>query len=746
MHDFRQLSPLDFENFVRDLLQEELKLRIESFGPGKDGGIDFRFAQAGKKTIVQVKHYVESPPRSLVRAAVKENEKIARLKADRYIFVTSAGLSPALKEQIIEAMPNAPLAHEDVIGREDLNNLLQRHPKILRQHFKLWLTNTETLDRIVHSGIYNRTDAELEQIKSLVPRFVQNSSVADAEKILEARGALIIAGEPGVGKTTLARVVTWLHLEQGWRVFVVDDLKEAMDVCTVGDKRLIFLDDFLGQISLTNDAIRNVDQRLPIFLDRVRNNKDLRFVLTTRRYLLTQAQQQSARLSSEKVIASELILNVGAYTRSIRAQIVYNHIYFSSLSAEEKKSLLRDNFYLKMIDHPNFSPRLIDLLTTADYQMLQGAPIEKVVLNVLNNPAELWETPYRAHLTEDSRVVMLALFFSDYSVPVEKLMQSFRRISNALGIDKPDSTVVARFRQALKPLEGSVTSHSNGNVYFSNPGLQDFLSNVIIEDHLLPAVVRASQTYNELSNAWDFYEKHVALCRPHMPGEDIWSKALSRLISAGESTAVRIVLLGITICNALDDNKDILQSTEQALQCLRLDAIDSNDEHYCRHALELYQNLSMEAQKFLPSISLLVEATADMLGSCGDQLSLDEIEILARAIEVYGEKPRLAKTAANAAMSGLLTELSERLYDISSIDELESFEYNLTRALTKFDLAFDTSAKTKMVEHREYLEQKEAEEEDDGYKPVTRSPRDSEVSDADIKSLFTTLIEAQERE
>ena len=43
MHDFRTLSPLDFEELVRDLLQEELGLRFESFGSGPDLGIDFRF-------------------------------------------------------------------------------------------------------------------------------------------------------------------------------------------------------------------------------------------------------------------------------------------------------------------------------------------------------------------------------------------------------------------------------------------------------------------------------------------------------------------------------------------------------------------------------------------------------------------------------------------------------------------------------------------------------------------------------
>ena len=53
MYDFRTLSPIDFELLVRDLLQAEFNITMESFGPGKDGGIDFRFAVADQGVVVQ---------------------------------------------------------------------------------------------------------------------------------------------------------------------------------------------------------------------------------------------------------------------------------------------------------------------------------------------------------------------------------------------------------------------------------------------------------------------------------------------------------------------------------------------------------------------------------------------------------------------------------------------------------------------------------------------------------------------
>src|ERR1051325_3167350 len=285
MYDFRTLSPIDFEELVRDLLQAELGLRMESFGPGRDLGIDFRFATVDGKAIVQAKHYLDSGVDALVRKARQENQKVLKLAPARYLFATSAALTQASQIKLQRAMPDAPLAEDDIFGREDLNNLLRRHPEIELKHFKLWLASAAVLERILHSGMYNRTEAEMEIIRDMVPKFVHNDSVSAAEKVLARTGALIISGEPGVGKTTLARLLLWLHAEQDWRISVIDDIKEAFEINTEGENRLIFFDDFLGQVRLSMDLVRGTDQRFLPFLHKVRANKNIRFILTTRDYI-----------------------------------------------------------------------------------------------------------------------------------------------------------------------------------------------------------------------------------------------------------------------------------------------------------------------------------------------------------------------------------------------------------------------------------------------------------------------------
>jgi hypothetical protein len=505
MYDFRTLSPLDFEDLVRDLLQAEFGLLFESFGPGRDLGIDFRFAYGGGNAIVQAKHCPDATLADLLRLARGENEKVSKLKPRRYLLATSAVLTPHSKSKVREAFAAAPLALTDIFGRDDVNNLLGRHKAIERKHFKLWLASTAVLERILHSGVYNRTAAEMEIVQKMVPKFVHNQSVARAEEILSKHGALIITGEPGVGKSTLARMLLWLHAEQNWTIFVIDDIKEAFEMASEGEKRLIFFDDFLGQVRLSTDLIRGVDQRFHPFLQRVRANKDIRFILTSRDYILHQAQAQSTRLSSWAVNAIEFTLNVGTYTRAARAQMLFNHLYFSDISAQERDALLEDDFFLRVIDHRNFNPRLIDLLTTADYISITGLPIRDIVQTVLENPQELWETPYRNHVSAEARALMLALFFNDENPSIAALERAFGRMAKVMELPfgAPDTPV--KFRSALREIEGSVLAIQERRVTFANPGIRDFLQRAVDEDKFLPFAVDAVTEFAELNQAWKFF-------------------------------------------------------------------------------------------------------------------------------------------------------------------------------------------------------------------------------------------------
>ncbi|MGD0634483.1 MAG: restriction endonuclease [Beijerinckiaceae bacterium] len=145
MYEFKQLSPADFEDLTRDLLQKQWGIHLESFKNGRDQGIDLRYSAIhAQNIIIQCKHFAGSTVSKLVsELRNKEAPKVAKLAPSRYILVTSLSLSPTDKDKIKSVLNPYILTTQDIFGAGELNNLLGLHPDIETKHFKLWLSSVE---------------------------------------------------------------------------------------------------------------------------------------------------------------------------------------------------------------------------------------------------------------------------------------------------------------------------------------------------------------------------------------------------------------------------------------------------------------------------------------------------------------------------------------------------------------------------------------------------------------------------
>lgn len=181
------LSPEDFEHLVADLLSCEWNVRIELFKSGKDKGIDLRNTRAlgsPSITIIQCKRYSPHRFTELVRALKSERQKIARLKPARYVLATSVPLSPENKKTLMETLAPWCRSTEDIYGATELNALLRKFPEVEKAHFKLWIGSTSVLERILHSRVFNITQATVESIRSHLSRLVMHKGFDRALEIL----------------------------------------------------------------------------------------------------------------------------------------------------------------------------------------------------------------------------------------------------------------------------------------------------------------------------------------------------------------------------------------------------------------------------------------------------------------------------------------------------------------------------------------------------------------------------------
>ena len=482
MYDFKALSAYDFEVLVRDLLQRKLGVILESFKSGRDGGIDLRHAPARDGgLLVQCKHYAGTGYSGLLAALKEERHKVQRLAPNRYCVATSVPLSPANKQEIRGLFAPWCRSDEDVIGLEDLNNLLGLHPEIERQHYKLWLTSTAILERVVHSDVYNQTVALVGSIQHKARLYVQNESFFDALALLKDHKYCIISGIPGIGKTFLAEILLLEHVRLGFEPVVVrSHIIEAFKLLKDATRQVFYYDDFLGQTGWEDKLEKNEEQSILDFIAYVRSHRNAVFILTTREYILQQARNVYEKLSAADFDHAKCIIKLESYTRRNKARILLNHIFFSDLPLEYRRVLARKENLLKIIDHRNYSPRIVEwmsgLRNVRDYS---PETYPTIFLDTLDDPTKLWIHAYRNHLSPAARSMLLVLFSFQTAVDIDDLREAFE----AFRLLEAKRFAIMRspneFNTALDELEGSFIRCERNSmvivVAFHNPSVRDFL-------------------------------------------------------------------------------------------------------------------------------------------------------------------------------------------------------------------------------------------------------------------------------
>lgn len=754
-YDFQQLSPHDLETLVRDLLQAEWGVLLESFKTGRDGGIDLRYAHGPNNLVVQVKHYVKTGIVGLLRDLKIEVAKVTALKPSCYILATSVPLSPANKEAIAQVFSGA-LAVANVKGQEDLNNLLGRHPNVEHTHYKLWLASRAVLDRVLHSDVITQTEFQVEKVHATIRRNVRSDAYPKALEILNRDRVVIISGAPGVGKTTLANMLLYTHLERDWEpVIIRRDIAEGQKLFQRGKPQIFYFDDFMGATFLGDRAsglLHNEDRAISDFIDLVRASPGARLILTTREHIFGQAVATSERLRQAGLDSHKLILRIGEYSFGQKAQILYNHLYFSDLPEAYKDALLASDFYLEIVRHPKFNPRLIEWLSS--FRRINSVPpagYQDFVRNLLRDPSEVWLHAYEQQLSDAGRSLLLALYSLGGKAEGVVLQPAFKKLHEARS---------TRWGLPRRPEDWAIAMAELANAFLRPTGKSAFevLDPSVID--LLNAVIRKAPEnavdlvlgavdFSQVERVWEIGKNDAPAIRAALiQGGAPVAMSIGRLITrphrlvafAGRVGSIQwteeariAVILPLTDAMKTQGMLELAKSLKDALVAAWLErGVHINDGVEALRALEHVSWQPLKAHDLEHQLAKRLVDQAQI--GCRS----DELREIVSVLDLEGPENAATLTALQVAFEASRGSIALEISDCRTDDEFKGLrgDYELLARNLRVDVSSELEElENAYSEYSEYEEQR-AEQMMDEYKGRYR---ESSASEDSVRDMFASL-------
>lgn len=513
------LDSTTFEQFSKDILEIRENLEFEIFGEGKDNGIDLRCQNNEKLIIAQVKKY-DNFNSLFSHLKNKELKKVKKLNPNRYILVVSVKLTPERKRKIKELFDNFIINENDIIGEEQLNSMLRtpKYKSIENEYYQLWINSSNVLRNLikeeVNNDIYVQSKHELNEIQKSSKIYVKSTIFEKALLKLNKNKCILICGEPGIGKSILARNLCayFMNKNKDMQFVFVNNVKEVQRVYNEEKSQIFFLDDFWGS-KLDSNFKGNEEYLLKRIIQMIRSSKNKMLILTSREYILKEGYAEYPELEGffDKY---KFQMSINDYSDLVKAKILFRHLNNSKLDKNIVFQLAEG--YKEIIYNDNYNPRIIEeLIENLENEEYQIDNYLNFFLKYLNNPEELWKSIFKKQCEGAQLIAILMIVFNN-PIEIDEIKRLFYKC-----IDY-DFRINARkkdFNKYISQLENTIITtykddcYSDDKVFvkFKNSSIELYIFKYFNEnlDEYAKNIIMNSEYLNNLMyliGYWNFFD------------------------------------------------------------------------------------------------------------------------------------------------------------------------------------------------------------------------------------------------
>lgn len=326
-----------FQDLCGTILGEVLGQTSAVWAPTNDAGRDGAFV--GRWTpgpnevyeghfVVQAKHTSAQGAPLTISIFEDELAKVSALvaggRADIYVLMTNHRVTSRLELQLVEGLRQRGIEHVLILGDHWISKQVYESSRLRALVPRVY--GIGDLGEVIDARAYQQACAVLASYQDEIRTFVPTDAYHRALRALEEHRFVVLVGEPGSGKSTIAAVLAWLAADQ-WKlspIVVADPRRFEPHWNPDRVDQLFWADDAFGPIQY--DSARAIEWRQLARELRAAVKRGTRFILTTRDYIFHEARDVFRASDLPVADVSQVVIGVEELSLEEKEAILYNHI------------------------------------------------------------------------------------------------------------------------------------------------------------------------------------------------------------------------------------------------------------------------------------------------------------------------------------------------------------------------------------------------------------------------------------